>query len=89
MRMTERADTEIPLFDTRAYARLLQGVSFLRQWFEPTITGVDHIPQSEGALIVTNHGHFGMDLPVLLSTMVTVSSALTQTRSKTTACSPR
>ena len=65
--MTERADTEIPLFDPRAYARLLQGVSFLRHWFEPAITGVEHIPQSEGALIVTNHGHFGMDLPVLLS----------------------
>ena len=65
--MTERADTEIPLFDPRAYRRLLQGVSFLRQWFEPAITGVEHIPRSEGALIVTNHGHFGMDLPVLLS----------------------
>jgi len=65
--MTERADIEIPLFDPRAYARILQGVSFLRQWFEPTMTGVEHIPHTEGALIVTNHGHFGMDLPVLLS----------------------
>ena len=31
------------------------------------MTGVEHIPRTEGALIVTNHGHFGMDLPVLLS----------------------
>ena len=67
MRMTERPDSEIPLFDPRAYTRLLRGVSFLRHWFEPKITGAEHIPRSEGALIVTNHGHFGMDLPVLLS----------------------
>lgn len=67
MRMTEEADTEIPLFDPRAYARLLRSVSFLRQWFVPSITGAEHIPRSEGALIVTNHGHFGMDLPMLLS----------------------
>jgi 1-acyl-sn-glycerol-3-phosphate acyltransferase len=65
--MIERADTDIPLFDPRAYARILQGVSFLRHWFEPTISGAEHIPRTEGALIVTNHGHFGMDLPVLLS----------------------
>jgi 1-acyl-sn-glycerol-3-phosphate acyltransferase len=65
--MSERPDTEIPLFDPRAYARLLKRVSFIRQWFEPTITGVEHIPETEGALIVTNHGHFGMDLVVLLS----------------------
>jgi 1-acyl-sn-glycerol-3-phosphate acyltransferase len=37
------------------------------RWFEPTIAGVENIPRDEGALIVTNHGHFGMDLPVFLS----------------------
>jgi 1-acyl-sn-glycerol-3-phosphate acyltransferase len=65
--MTNRAEIAIPLFDPRAYERLLRAVSFFRQWFEPTIEGLEHIPVREGGLIVTNHGHFGIDLPVLLS----------------------
>ena len=67
MRMTEPTETELPLFDPRAYERMLRAVSFLRHWFQPTIEGLEHIPQREGGLIVTNHGHFGLDLPVLLS----------------------
>ena len=67
MRMTKRTETSPPLFDPRAYKRLLGGVSFLRHWFEPSIQGLEHIPAEGGALFVTNHGHFGMDLPVLLS----------------------
>jgi 1-acyl-sn-glycerol-3-phosphate acyltransferase len=42
-------------------------VSFLRHWFEPSIEGLENIPRDTGGLIVTNHGHFGIDLPVLLS----------------------
>jgi 1-acyl-sn-glycerol-3-phosphate acyltransferase len=67
MRMTEPSETQLPPFDPRAYKRTLQAVSFLRHWFEPTIEGLEHIPRDSGALIVTNHGHFGIDLPVLLS----------------------
>jgi 1-acyl-sn-glycerol-3-phosphate acyltransferase len=65
--MTERPDDGLPPFDPDAYERTLRMVSFLRHWFEPTMEGVENIPSNEGGLIVTNHGHFGMDLPVLLS----------------------
>ena len=67
MHRTDRGETQLPPFDQRAYERLLRGVSFLRHWFEPTIEGLEHIPRERGALLVTNHGHFGIDLPVLLS----------------------
>jgi 1-acyl-sn-glycerol-3-phosphate acyltransferase len=67
MRMTEPSEIQLPLFDPRAYERALQAVSFLRHWFEPTIEGLENIPLDTGGLIVTNHGHFGMDLPMLLS----------------------
>lgn len=65
--MTEPSETQLPPFDPRAYERTLQAVSFLRHWFEPTIEGLENIPKDTGGLIVTNHGHFGIDLPVLLS----------------------
>jgi len=67
MRMTEPTEIQLPLFDPRAYERALRAVSFLRRWFEPTIEGLENIPRESGGLIVTNHGHFGIDLPVLLS----------------------
>lgn len=67
MRTTDRDPAPTPLFDPLAYRRLLEGVSFLRHWFEPTIEGLEHVPANEGALIVTNHGHLGLDLPALLS----------------------
>jgi len=67
MRMTEPTETQLPPFDPRAYERALHAVSFLRHWFEPTIEGLENIPKDTGGLIVTNHGHFGIDLPVLLS----------------------
>ena len=67
MRMTEPSEIQLPLFDPRAYERTLHAVSFLRHWFEPTIEGLENIPKDTGGLIVTNHGHFGIDLPVLLS----------------------
>ena len=67
MHRTEPIYRELPPFDPRAYERMLRAVSFLNRWFEPTIEGVENIPVDGGGLIVTNHGHFGMDLPVLLS----------------------
>lgn len=54
-------------FDRQAYERMLERISFLRAWFQPTMEGIENIPKERGALIVTNHGHFGIDLPVLLS----------------------
>jgi 1-acyl-sn-glycerol-3-phosphate acyltransferase len=65
--MSERGDTGLPPFDPRAYERVLRGFSVLRPWFAPKLEGAENIPSDEGALIVTNHGHFGMDLPVFLS----------------------
>jgi 1-acyl-sn-glycerol-3-phosphate acyltransferase len=70
MRMTERSEIQLPPFDPRAYERTLQWASFLRRWFEPTIKGLQNIPPEEGGLIVTNHGHLGLDLPVLLSLLL-------------------
>jgi len=67
MRMSEPNETDLPPFDKPAYERALQYVSFLRPWFEPTIEGVENVPPEEGGLIVTNHGHFGLDLAMLLS----------------------
>ena len=67
MRMTELPDDGLPPFDPDAYERTLRMVSFLHHWFEPTIEGLEHVPSEEGGLIVTNHGHFGMDLPIFLS----------------------
>ena len=67
MRMSDPTKTTPPPLDRPAYERLLQRVSFLREWLQPTIEGIEHIPSEEGALLVTNHGHFGIDLPVLLT----------------------
>jgi len=66
MRMTDPSQASPYPLDHQAYERLLQRVSFLHQWFEPSIEGIENIPRDQGALIVTNHGHFGIDLPVLL-----------------------
>lgn len=66
MHMKEPTQTRPHPLDREAYERLLQRVSFLHQWFQPTIEGIENIPSEGGGLIVTNHGHFGIDLPVLL-----------------------
>lgn len=55
-----------PPLDPQAFERMLRRTGFLRHWFQPTIEGIEHIPVKEGALLVTNHGHFGLDLPVLI-----------------------
>ncbi|MFZ1863686.1 MAG: lysophospholipid acyltransferase family protein [Polyangiales bacterium] len=67
MHRTDVTRTTPPPFDRKVYERTLERISFLRPWFQPTIEGVENIPAERGALIVTNHGHFGLDLPVLLS----------------------
>lgn len=67
MHMTEPTRTPPEPLDRKAYERMLERVSFLRQWFEPSIEGLENIPPEHGALLVTNHGHFGLDLPILLS----------------------
>lgn len=66
MHMSEPKKTTPPPLNREAYERMLERTSFLHQWFQPTIEGQENIPETEGALLVTNHGHFGIDLPVLL-----------------------
>lgn len=66
MRMRETNPASPHPLDREAYERLLERVSFLHRWFEPSIEGIENIPLDEGGLIVTNHGHFGIDLLVLL-----------------------
>ena len=66
MHMTHPSNTTIPPLNREAYERMLQRTSFLSEWFQPSIEGIENIPTKEGALLVTNHGHFGIDLPVLL-----------------------
>jgi len=66
MHMTEPNHATVPPLDREAYERMLQRTSFLSEWFQPSIDGIENIPTRNGALLVTNHGHFGMDLPVLL-----------------------
>lgn len=67
MHRTEPTRTDPLTLDREAYERMLERISFLRPWFQPTIEGTQNIPRERGALIVTNHGHFGLDLPILLS----------------------
>jgi len=56
----------LPSFDRHAFERMLRRTSILREWFQPTIEGAENIPAQGGALLVTNHGNFGLDLPVLI-----------------------
>lgn len=53
--------------DLEAFDRSMRRMDVLVQWFRPHLTGVENLEGLEGALIVTNHGSLGMDLPVLLS----------------------
>jgi len=55
-----------PPFDRRAFERTLRRTAIVHQWFQPTIEGAEHIPPEGGALLVTNHGNFGLDLVVLV-----------------------
>jgi 1-acyl-sn-glycerol-3-phosphate acyltransferase len=71
--MNEPNETSPLSLDRDAYERLLQRASILDHWFQPTIEGAENIPAKGGGLIVTNHGHFGLDLVVLLRLILEAS----------------
>ncbi len=64
--MHEPTKKTLPPFDRRAFERTIRRTAILHQWFQPTIEGIENIPQEGGALLVTNHGHLGLDLAVLI-----------------------
>ncbi|MGB8330451.1 MAG: lysophospholipid acyltransferase family protein [Polyangiales bacterium] len=66
MHRNETSDDTLPPFNRQAFERMLRRTSILRDWFQPTIEGAENIPAEGGALLVTNHGNFGLDLPVLI-----------------------
>ena len=66
MHMNEAAKAILPPFDRQAFERSIRRTAFLNQWFQPTIEGAENIPAEGGALLVTNHGNFGLDLAVLI-----------------------
>jgi len=66
MHMTEPTKPTPPPFDRQAFERMIRRTAILHQWFEPTIESIDNIPREGGALLVTNHGNFGLDLAVLI-----------------------
>ena len=66
MHMDEPSKTTPPPLDRQAFERMIRRTAILHQWFQPTIEGVEHIPAEGGALLVTNHGNFGLDLAVLI-----------------------
>jgi 1-acyl-sn-glycerol-3-phosphate acyltransferase len=53
--------------DLEGFSRAMRRIDVLVQWFRPTIEGIEHLKAVQGALIVSNHGALGMDLPVLIS----------------------
>lgn len=66
MHMTEPTKTTPPSFDRQAFERLIRRSAIVHQWFQPTIEGIENIPSEGGALLVTNHGQFGLDLVVVI-----------------------
>ena len=66
MHMDEPTTMTLPPFDRQAFERSIRRTAILSQWFQPTIEGVENIPAEGGALLVTNHGNFGLDLAVLI-----------------------
>jgi 1-acyl-sn-glycerol-3-phosphate acyltransferase len=64
--MTDPTKPALPPFNRHAFERMIRRTAILHQWFQPTIEGVHNIPAQGGALLVTNHGNFGLDLAVLI-----------------------
>lgn len=64
MHMTELTRTPTEPLD-RKPKRMLERISFLRQWFEPSIEGLENIPPDHGTSLVINHVHFRLDLLLL------------------------
>jgi 1-acyl-sn-glycerol-3-phosphate acyltransferase len=46
---------------------MIRKSAILKQWFQPTLEGAENIPAEGGALLVSNHGNFGVDLLVLVT----------------------
>ncbi len=65
--MDEPTKTTLPPFDQQAFERMMGRAGILHQWFQPTMEGAENIPAEGGALLVSNHGNFGLDLMVLVS----------------------
>jgi len=66
MHRNEASDVKLPPFDRQAFERMVRRTWILREWFQPTMEGAENIPSEGGALLVTNHGNFGVDAPVLI-----------------------
>ena len=67
MHMDEPTKTTLPPFDRQAFERMIGKCAILQQWFQPTLEGAENIPTEGGALLVSNHGNFGVDLLVLVT----------------------
>jgi 1-acyl-sn-glycerol-3-phosphate acyltransferase len=67
MHMDEPTKTTLPPFDRHAFEGMIRKSAILKQWFQPTLEGAENIPAEGGALLVSNHGNFGVDLLVLVA----------------------
>ena len=67
MHMDEPTKTTLPPFDRHAFERMIRKSAILQEWFQPTLEGGENIPTEGGALLVSNHGNFGVDLLVLVA----------------------
>jgi 1-acyl-sn-glycerol-3-phosphate acyltransferase len=65
--MDEPTKTTLPPFDRHAFEEMIRKSAILKQWFQPTLEGAENIPAEGGALLVSNHGNFGVDLLVLVT----------------------
>ncbi|MBW1904017.1 MAG: acyltransferase family protein [Deltaproteobacteria bacterium] len=65
--MDEPTKTTLPPFDRHAFEGMIRKSAILKQWFQPTLEGAENIPAEGGALLVSNHGNFGVDLLVLVT----------------------
>ena len=52
--------------DLRSFERAVARSAFLERWFRASIEGLENLPAERGALLVSNHGHLGLDLSVLI-----------------------
>jgi 1-acyl-sn-glycerol-3-phosphate acyltransferase len=67
MHMDEPTETTLPPFDRQAFERMIRKSEILQHWLRPTLEGAENIPAEGGALLVSNHGNFGVDLLVLVA----------------------
>ena len=49
----------------RDFDRALQLARVMRRYFRPIYTGFEHLRSRQGMMLVTNHGLFGLDMPLL------------------------